>query len=67
MAPATSYAGTLVALNSGFAVGAGLFGGLKATIRAGWFDIALRAVASWLVAVALMMAALYWKDGLFSV
>ena len=44
-----------------------LFGALKAAVRASWFDIALRAVASWLVAVALMMAALYWKDGLFAV
>ena len=67
MAPVTSYAGTLVALNVGFALAAGLFGALKAAVRASWFDVALRAVASWLVAVALMMAALYWKDGLFAV
>lgn len=67
MAPVSSYAGTLVALNGGFAAAAGLLGGLKSTVRAGWFDIALRATASWLVAVSLMMAALYWKDGLFAV
>ncbi|MCC0030160.1 MAG: hypothetical protein H6891_07860 [Brucellaceae bacterium] len=67
MAPATSYAGTLVALNGGFALAAGLLGAAKAAVRKAWFDIALRAVASWLVAVTLMMAALYWKDGLFAV
>ncbi len=67
MAPATSYTGTLVALNAGFAIACGVLGLLATAVKAPWMPFALRAVSSWLVAIALMMAALYWKDGLFNV